>query len=479
MPRNYERKTSRGLVPSDVMHTAAREVLTDRQSLRSVAEKHNIDKMTLFRFCRRVKDRYPNDSVRANAAMFSSISVGYSKPRQIFSDEEETLLVDYVLKAASMYFGLPPAEIRKLAYEYAIRLGKNVPEAWDDSKVAGREWFNKFMKRHPNIALRTPEATSLGRVSAFNKVTVGLFFDNLDTLYKRHEFTPENIWNVDETGVTTVQRPSRVVAAKGSKQVGLVTSAERGELVTLCCAVNAIGNSIPPMFVIPRVRHNERFVQHGPPGCIGVSHKSGWMTRENFLVFLQHFAKHTRCSPEHPVLLLLDNHESHVSIEAVDFAKNNGIHLLSFPPHCSHKLQPLDRTVYYPLKKYYNAECDSWMHQHPGMTMSIHDIPELVRNAYPRAAVPSNIQAGFKVSGIFPFDRHVFDDIDFMPSSVTDRPITDDVSRHTPGESLCTNSSIVTSLNSGLPVVDKCATASSGRDPPQSSSTLQPGWSLE
>lgn len=263
----------------------------------------------------------------------------------------------------------------------------------------------------------------MGRVSAFNRANVGAFFTNLETLYKRHQFQPKNIWNVNETGLTTVQRPNQIVAAKGTKQVGLVTSAERGELVTLCCAVNALGNSIPPVFIIPRVRHNERFTQHGPPGCIAVAHKSGWMTRENFVVFLKHFVKHSCSSPENPVLLLLDNHESHVSIEAVDYAKQHGITLLSFPPHCSHKLQPLDRTVYYPLKKHYNMECDSWMYKHPGLTMSIHDIPGLVAKAFPRAATPSKIQAGFRVSGIYPFDQNIFDESEFMPSSVTDRPV--------------------------------------------------------
>ena len=54
---------------------------------------------------------------------------------------------------------------------------------------------------------------------------------------------------MNETGVTTVQKPSKVVARKGFKQVGAITSAERGTLVTLATAVSAVGNSIPPFFV--------------------------------------------------------------------------------------------------------------------------------------------------------------------------------------------------------------------------------------
>jgi len=66
----------------------------------------------------------------------------------------------------------------------------------------------------------------------------------------KYEFGPGDIGNVDETGVTTVYKPEKVVARRGFKQVGSLTSAERGTLVTLACAVSATGNSTPPYFII-------------------------------------------------------------------------------------------------------------------------------------------------------------------------------------------------------------------------------------
>lgn len=38
------------------------------------------------------------------------------------------------------------------------------------------------------------------------------------------------------------------------------------------------------------------------------------------------------------------------------------------------------------------------------------------------AVTPSNIQAGFRNTGIFPFNRNLFTEVDFAPSYVTDRP---------------------------------------------------------
>lgn len=43
----------------------------------------------------------------------------------------------------------------------------------------------------------------------------------------------------------TVQRPNKIVAQREIKQVGAVTSAERGRLVTVAVAINAQGGHIP------------------------------------------------------------------------------------------------------------------------------------------------------------------------------------------------------------------------------------------
>lgn len=207
--------------------------------------------------------------------------------------------------------------------------------------------------------------------------------------------------------ITTEQKPDRVIARRGALQEGSVTSAEWGTLVTVSFAVNAIGNAIPPFFVFPRVRYQDHFIRDGPIGSSGSANPSGWMQDESFMLFLDHFKK-IYFLISHKILLVLDNHASHIHINALDFCKTNGIVLLSFPPHCSHKLQPLDRSVFGPLKKAVNSTCDGWMRSHPGKTMTIYDIPGILTTAIPLALTQSNIQAGFRTTGIVPFNRHLF-----------------------------------------------------------------------
>ena len=100
--------------------------------------------------------------------------------------------------------------------------------------------------------------------------------------------------------------------------------------------------------------------------------------------------------------------------------------MLHFPPHCSHKLQPLYRSVYGPLKKALNSACDAWLRTNPGKTMSIYHIPGIIKTALPLALTQNNIKAGFRWTEIYPLNRELFTELDFAPSFVTDRLMDED-----------------------------------------------------
>ena len=220
---------------------------------------------------------------------------------------------------------------------------------------------------------------------------------------------------MDETGVTTVRKPDRIIIRRRTKQIGAITSAERGTLITVVGTISVSKNSIPPYLIFPQVKFQRHFLNGAPPGSKGVANSSGWMTEEQFLDFLKHFVEHVRCTHEKPCLLLLDNHEPHMCIKGFDFAKEKGVVMFSFPPHCTHRLQPLDRSIYGPFKKYFNTVADEWGLNNPGKGMTIYDLPALVAIAYTNAVTQSNIQAGFKSTGIYLFNIQIFSSSDFLP----------------------------------------------------------------
>lgn len=153
-----------------------------------------------------------------------------------------------------------------------------------------------------------------------------------------------------------------------------------------------------------------------PLGSVGTANQSGWMLESTFDVFMGHFISSVR----HQRITLFFSYW--IIIRPTCLFPQNFVHLLSFPAHCSHKLQPLDVSVHGPFKKYNTAAQATWMRNNPGRTMTIYDIPGIVGISFPLAFTPSNITAGFRKSGISPFDREGFHAIaDYAPGFVTDR----------------------------------------------------------
>lgn len=420
MVRNQQRRTNIGLIPEDRMREAVRAIVEDKKPLRETAREYNIPKSTLQRYV--IKSKNLNfDFESSEQDINISFKPNYDN-RKIFTSEEEAMLSDYLQQAAKLHHGLPPAEARKLAYEYAKQLNK-APLSWQEKQCAGSDWLDGFMRRAGNISLRKPESTSLARSMGFNKPVVSEFYNKLFNIMDKHKLGPENIYNLDETGVTSVQTTGKVIATKGVKQVGQVTSAERGELVTLCCIVNALGNSVPPFFIFPRVNFRDTMLIGAPAGSDGAATTSGWMTSQVFLLVLKHFIKYSKSSSSNKTLIIMDNHETHISIEAINLAKDNGVILFTIPPHCSHRLQPLDKAIFGPFKHFYNEAVRAWLVSNPGKRVTIHHIAGLVGTAYPSAFSTANILSGFSSTGIFPFNRNVYREEDYVAASVTDLPL--------------------------------------------------------
>jgi hypothetical protein len=127
-----------------------------------------------------------------------------------------------------------------------------------------------------------------------------------------HRFDPQNIYNMDETGITTVpNKQSKVITMRGRRQVGQLTSAERGQLVTTEICMSAAGSFMPPMFVWPRLGMKEEFTVGAPNGSFHACNPSGWITVEIFEQWFDKFIIFSGACSTKKVLLILDGHRSH------------------------------------------------------------------------------------------------------------------------------------------------------------------------
>ena len=97
---------------------------------------------------------------------------------------------------------------------------------------------------------------------------------------------------MDESGITAVHKPHRILARKGQKQVGEITSGERGKTATVVCAFNAIGTYVSPMIIFPR----KRLPMIMMAGAIGACSDSSWIDSTIFVNWLRHFVEFTKAS---------------------------------------------------------------------------------------------------------------------------------------------------------------------------------------
>lgn len=393
------------------MHRAVHMHVYEKVGVRKSAKICNIPHSTLISYIKKYKD----DKTIAMEPNY--------KTNKVFTNEQELQLKDYLIDCAQKFYGVTKNNCLKIVYQMAEKNGIAHPSTWEKNKKAGRDWWRSFKSRHPELSIKKPEACSLARATAFNEYNVKKFFENLKTVIKRQSCFEDGtrIYNLDETATSTVQRPQKVIGIKGQNLLK-VTSAERGVLVTTCCIVNALGQALPPAMVFPRKKFQQHMIKGAPTGTLGLAAPSGWMNSELFVLVMKHFIKHVAASHENPALLIMDNHESHLSIQALDLAKDSGVTILTLHPHTTAKMQPLDVGLNAPFKAFYNAAVDSWLLRNPGKPLTIYDVAECVGIAYPKAMTPVNICQAFKKCGIFPYDDEIFTELDFLPSSVTDRP---------------------------------------------------------
>ncbi|KAJ8890190.1 hypothetical protein PR048_009697 [Dryococelus australis] len=130
------------------------------------------------------------------------------------------------------------------------------------------------------------------------------------------------------------------------------------------------------LFIFSRKRPNNEFLDHAPPG-----------TTADFVDF-------TNPTADKPVPLLLDGPATHTkSLYLVLLAREHHVVIICFPPHCTHRMLPLDPVLHF-LSQYYTQEVDKWLLQHPGRSVSEKQVAELYGKAFMRATL---LQTGAQV----------------------------------------------------------------------------------
>ena len=191
---------------------------------------------------------------------------------------------------------------------------------------------------------------------------------------------------------------------KGSIQDGL------REFITIIAAISATGNVIPPALLYASESGDlqdtwlEDFDETSQVAYFGASQK-GWTSDELGLAWLDRFHESSfQISGYQKRLLILDGHGSHCSLDFLLKAVNYNILVVIFPPHSTHRLQPLDISVFRPLAHYYSQGLDDYIQSSRGFSkMSKRLFWSLFYPAWQKATKFEVISSGWAKSGIYPF----------------------------------------------------------------------------
>ncbi|GLV46159.1 hypothetical protein CBL_02875 [Carabus blaptoides fortunei] len=355
--RTYIKKTNRAQISENIIVDAIRDIKNGNGSLPEIAQRYGLKKSMLHKRIKKIKEQ-----TRQAVAAERGEQVTFCG---IIIANGNTIPPVYIFPR----FRLKEAFLTGAA---DASIGITSPSGWmtNEGSLEVIKHINKFTHASKENPAK-PENTSLARNISFNSHNVNMFY-------------------------------------------------ERGEQVTFCGIIIANGNTIPPVYIFPRFRFKEAFLTGAADGSIGITSPSGWMTNEGFLEVIKHINKFTHASKENPALILLDNHDTHAKLDVILCSRDNGLVLLTFPSHTTHRLQPLDVSVFGPFKARCRASFNTCMSNHPGKAITIYDIAHRTASAFNESFIKANILSGFLKTGCWPFNRNVFSPDDFSASQVTE-----------------------------------------------------------
>ncbi len=362
------------------MQKAVEAVRNKSLSVRRAAEMHGVPRATLH-------DR-ASGKVQADAC---------SGPRKYLTTHEEEELLNFLYGCARIGYPRTRKQVLCIVQEYLFRKGLNT--------VVCYGWWQRFRQRHNSLSMRTAAPLGLPRAQAMDRDTMTRYFDILECALSENGLLdrPSQIFNCDESGMPLSPKPPKIIAKKGEKNPSYVTGDTKTQISILAC-VNAAGQWIPPMVIFDRKSLKPALtIGEVPNTFYGLSSK-GWM---DTLLFEKWFTEHFLCyaPSQRPLLLLMDGCSSHFCPDMIRIAAKEQVVLFVLPPHTTQISQPLDKGVFGALKTGWREVCHKFTITNTGRVVTRWDFSQLFCEAWDNCMTIKNIKAGFRVTGVYPFDR--------------------------------------------------------------------------
>ncbi|OCK74173.1 DDE-domain-containing protein [Lepidopterella palustris CBS 459.81] len=207
------------------------------------------------------------------------------------------------------------------------------------------------------------------------------WFDIIGPELDRADVLPENMYNMDETGVMLSMLGSlKVLVGKDDLRMYRGAGVKR----TMVTAIEWISADA--------ATHRSTWATHPTPG---------W----HFACSLV-FDPQTRSrANSRPRILICDGFGTYESLEILTYCLENNIILCRIPSHTSHKLQPCDVSVFAALKAAYREQVEK-LYRGGANTVGKQHFTLLYSRAREQAFTSRSIKSGWSKTGLYPFSPH-------------------------------------------------------------------------
>ena len=151
-------------------------------------------------------------------------------------------ICQFLVEVAKAGYGKSRQQVKSLAANAIHDKG-----LLDTGSKLSNGWYYRFINRNQQLVLRKGDPTANVRMDSVNKETMENYFSMLKDTLEQYDLlnSPNQIYNVDETGMPLDHRPPKIVTARGQKKVRCRTSGNKSQITIIAC-VSAVGQVIPP-----------------------------------------------------------------------------------------------------------------------------------------------------------------------------------------------------------------------------------------
>lgn len=324
-----------------------------------------------------------------------------AQDQQYLHPWEEEALVKFILQMSNFGYPVRIKFIPSLAY----RLTLQRPPSDRPPKPPHVNWTRAFRKRHPAIQARMVKALDWNRHEKNIYPKSVHWFEVIGPVLQDPAIRPENVYNMDETGVMLSMLGSvKVLVGRDDMRKYRGARVKRTTVTAIEC-ISADGRYLNPLIIWPAVTHRSNWTTYPTPGWQYACSESGYTDSYISLEWLKRiFDPETKDRANgKPRVLICDGFGTHKTLEILEFCLEHNIILCRLPSHTSHKLQPCDVAAFAPLKAAYRDEVER-LERGGVNAIGKEHFTFVYSRARDKAFTQRNIRAGFSACGLFPFN---------------------------------------------------------------------------